>query len=292
MTLYCTLDECKQQMEAQDSTDDAKLITQIRQVSRRIDRMFMPNRRAPLFAPYIETRNQFQFAGSAIDSYAGTFYLGQPLLAVTGVGIGSEVLTVGTTVQLYQGDTSPYLSLQLLNRCCGGWYQYVRCAGCEALPFLSVTGTWGYNVDWTNAWINTLQTILNVGGINASATSITVTDPEAANDLGEAPCLSIGNLLQIESEWLEVTAVNTTTNVITVRRGVNGSTAAAHAQGTAIYTYAVDEQIKRATIRQAAFQYARFGVYDSAKTTGGANAEFAPDVLYEFNALLTLFANM
>jgi hypothetical protein len=291
MTLYATLDYTKQEMEAYNSTDNQKLLNKIRQVSRRIDRMFMPRRRAPVFAPYIETRNTFLMTSDKIDSYLGTFYLGEPLLALTGVGINAETLTVPTTVQLYQGDVSPYLSLQLVNRCCRGWYQYSACSGCDSLPFVSITGTWGYNVDWSNAWIDTLQDV-PVGGITSSATSFAVTDVDGANDQGYSPAFSVGNLLQIDTEWLEVTGVNTSTNTLTVKRGVNGSTAAAHTAGTAIYTYDVDINIQRAVARQAALEYARQGSYDSAKNTGGASAEFTNDVLAEFSALLSLFANM
>ena len=292
MTLYATLDYTKQNMLAQESTDDANLITQIREVSQRIDRMFMPKRRAPVFAPYIETRNNYRLTSDRVDSWEGTFRFGEPLLALSGVTAGTTTLTVGTTVQLYQGDLSPYLNLQLLNRCCGGWYQYIRCSGCETLPFVSITGTWGYNVDYPSSWVNTLQSIQNVAGIDADDTSITVLDPEAANANGYAPCLSVGNLLQIDSEWLEVTAVNTSTNAITVRRGVNGSTAAAHNNGTAIYTFAVEETVKRATARQAAFQLAKFGAYDNQAVSGIGSVDFAPDVLFEFSSLLSLFANM
>jgi len=198
MTMYCTLDECKSQMEAQNSTDDAKLVTQIRQVSRRIDTMFAPDSDAPFFAPYIETRDAFMLDSSQINSRLGTYDLKAPILSLSAVTVGTTTLTVPTTVKLFQGDRIRYHTLQLVNRCCNGWYQYGACSGCEALPFVSVTGTWGYNQRWSNAWVNTLQTILNVGGIDADDTSITVTDPEAANAQGEAPCLSIGNLLQID----------------------------------------------------------------------------------------------
>ena len=291
MTVYATLAETKAQMDAQSSTDDAKLFTLLQQVSSRIDRMFLPRRRGPVFAPVIQTRGNFRLDGSRVNSGLGTFYIGEPLLSLNGVSVNSQTVTVGSGVQVYQGDESPYLNLQLLNRCCGGWFQYAQCAGCAEIPFVSIAGVWGYNVDYPNAWVNTLQSIQNMGGINASATSITVTDPEAANEPGNAPAFSPGSLLQIESEWLDVTAVDATLNTITVRRGGNGSTAAAHANGVAIYTYQVDPAINRATYRQAAFEYARIGVYDAAKSTGGASAEFAPDVLYEFGALLTLFAN-
>ncbi len=290
MTLYCTVDECKQNMGAESSADDAMLLPLIRQVSRRIDRMFLPKRRAPVFAPYIETRANYLLDSSRIDSRLGTFYIGEPILALNGVSINSQAITVGSGVQLYQGGESPYLTLQLLDRCCGGWYQYARCTGCVSLPFVSIAGVWGYNVDYPASWIDTLQDV-PVGDLTSGATSFTVTDVDGANDLGYSPAFSIGNLLQIDTEWLEVTGVDSVTNTLTVRRGVNGSTAAAHTAGTAIYTYAVDPAINRATYKQVGKEYATVGVYDSQKTTGGASAGFTNDVLEEFSALLTLFAN-
>lgn len=290
MTLYATLAETKSQMEAYNSTDDMKLLSYIRQVSNRIDRTFMPKRRAPVFAPYIETRSNFRLEGERVNSQDGTFYFGEPLLALTAVTVGTQTPVVGTDVQLYQGEVAPYRTLQLLDRCCNGWYRYVECTGCAAIPFVTIAGTWGYNVDWSNAWLNTLQTVTNGGGIDADDTSFTVTDVDAANANGITPAFSTGNLIQIDTEWLEVTATNTSTNTVTVKRGMNGSTAAAHAQGTAVYAFQVEEQIKRAVIRQAGFQYAKQSAYDS-KNTGGASAEFTNDALAEFQSLLTLFAN-
>lgn len=290
MTLYATLAEAKAQMEAHNSTDDVKLLGYIRQVSNRIDRTFMPKRPAPVFAPYIETRSNFRLEGERVNSWDGTFYFGEPLLALTAVTVGTQTPVVGTDVQLYQGEVAPYMTLQLINRCCNSWHRYTECAGCSAIPFVTIAGTWGYHVDWGNAWLDTLQTITNIGGINASAISFTVTDVDAANANGITPAFSMGNLIKIDSEYLEVTGTNTTTNTVTVRRGVNGSTAAAHAQSTAAYAFQVEEQIKRATIRQAGFQYAKQGAYDG-KNTGGASAEFTNDALAEFESLLTLFAN-
>lgn len=290
MTLYATLAEAKAQMEAYNAIDDVKLLGYIRQVSQRIDRTFLPKRRAPVFAPYIETRTNFRLEGTRVNSWDGTFYFGEPLLALTAVTVGTQTPVVGTDVQLYAGEVAPYMTLQLIDRCCNGWYRYVECVGCSAIPFVTIAGTWGYNIDWSNAWLDTLQTITNVGGITSSQTSFTVTDVDAANANGITPAFSTGNLLQIETEWLEVTGTNTTTNTVTVKRGVNGSTAAAHAAGTAVYAFQVEECIKRATIRQAGLQYAKQGAYDG-KNTGGASAEFTDDTLSEYNSLLTLFAN-
>lgn len=288
-TLYATLAETKQYMTSNLSTDDVKLLGLIRQVSSRIDRMFT-KRRAPMFAPFIETRSNYRLDGSRTNSWDGTYYIGEPFLALTGVSVGSNALTPGTTVQAYQGEYSPYLTLQLVDRCCGSWYRYA-CAGC-GIPFVSIAGVWGYSTDYANAWIDTTQTVTNVGGMNASVTTFTVTDADAANNLGLTPALSAGNLIQIETEWMEVTATNITTNTITVRRGVNGSTAAAHAQGTAVYTFQVEEEVKRACYRQAGLEYAKLGSYDQTTVQDLASVTFAADVLAEFNALLTLFANM
>jgi hypothetical protein len=289
MTNYATLSEVKAGMEAFNSTDDNKLLGFIRQVSNRIDRTFM-RRNAPVFAPTIETRNTFRLEGTRVNSWDGTFYFGQPLLALSAVTVGTQALTVPTDVQVYQGETVPYLTLQLIDRCCNSWYRYTQCAGCAAIPFVSIAGTWGYNIDWNNAWLNTTQTITNAAGINSSVTSFTVSDADAANANGITPAFSTGNLIQIDTEYMEVTATNTTTNTVTVKRGVNGSTAAAHALGAAVTAFQVEEQIKRAVVKQSGYEYAGMGAYP-IKNTGGAQVEFNSDVISEFETLLTLFAN-
>lgn len=290
-TLYASLAECKSYMTAEDSTDDVTLLGLIRQVSNRIDKMFMPLRSAPVFAPFIETRNNFRLSGDRVNSYDGTYYFGEPLLALTGVSVGSTALTPGTNVQVWQGNVSPYLTLGLMNSCCGSWYRYVTCSGCNGSPFMSIAGTWGYNVDYANAWIDTLQ-VIPAANLTISAISFVVSNVDAPNSLGLTPALSAGNLIQVDTEMMEVTATDITANTVTVRRGVNGSTAAAHTAGTAIYSYQVEEAIKRATYRQAGLLYAKMGAYDNVTIQDLSAVTFTADVLAEFNALLTLFANM
>lgn len=288
MTCYATLDQAKQNMAAESTIEDTILLDKLRQVSNRIDRKFMPTRSAPVFAPYIETRNNFRMTGDRVNSADGTYYFGEPLLVLSSVGIGTQSLTVPSTVSVWQGGISPYMTLGLADCCCGSWYRYLQCSGCSRNAFVSIAGTWGYNVDYANAWINTLQ---DAPILTDSATSFVVSDVDAPNALGLIPAISAGNLLQIDSEWLEVTATVVGTNTVTVRRGVNGSTAAAHSAGTAIYSYRVEPQIERATYRQAAFELAKIGAYDNKAVADLATVDFAPDALAEFHALLTLFAN-
>lgn len=120
-----------------------------------------------------------------------------------------------------------------------------------------VIGTWGYHEDYDNAWLDSLDAVADVGGINASVTSITVTDADGADSNGVTPRFSAGQLLQIGSEWLYASAVDTTTNKLTVVRGVNGSTAAIHAQAVTIYVYRPEADIEHAARRLAAWLYAQ-----------------------------------
>jgi hypothetical protein len=99
-----------------------------------------------------------------------------------------------------------------------------------------VTGHWGYHDDWSNAWEDSQDTVEN-NPLTAAGTSITVNDADGADLFGVTPRFKVQQLLQIESEYVYVTAKNTTTNALTVVRGVNGTTAAEHAQNTTISIY-------------------------------------------------------
>lgn len=66
-----------------------------------------------------------------------------------------------------------------------------------------------------------------LGGAVADGSTTTIT-------LTDATFVLLGDILKIESEYVEVTAdPNTTNNQITVRRGVSGTTGAAHSNGVA-----------------------------------------------------------
>lgn len=81
----------------------------------------------------------------------------------------------------------------------------------------SVAGTWGYHEDWDNAFLGSLDTVQD-NPLSAAATSLTVSNADGADADGFEPRFQVGQLLQIESEWLYVAAVNATTSVLTVAR--------------------------------------------------------------------------
>lgn len=279
MSLYATLADVRAEMSAVDTVDDPQILRGLRQVSARVDEEFKRGRN--LFVPTRITRS-ITPSPYAINSIDRTLALSWPLLSLTGVSIGSQVLSVGSAVNT-SGD-SPYTLLQLA--CCAGYSWY---GGCADGASSSIAGIWGYHDDYVNAW---LDVDALADALDASETMFEVADVDGDNPLGDRPRISAGAVLQIDDEWMDVIATDTTANTVTVRRGVNGSTATAHDAAAAISVYQVIEAIRRAVVRQVAFQYARKGAYETRRTDGITAIDYPADTLAEYRALLNLFANL
>ncbi len=97
----------------------------------------------------------------------------------------------------------------------------------------AVTGTWGYHTDWANAWEDS-QDAVQDDPLSDSATTLTVTSADGLDLWGFPYRFKDMQLLRIESEYLLVTAVRYDNETLTVVRGVLGTTAASHVQGTQI----------------------------------------------------------
>lgn len=275
---YCTLAQAKTELNASNTVDDNKLRRNIETVSRRIDNLLGYPRR-PYFAPYIEQRG-FTISNDRVSTLAGTFWLRDPLLAFSAVL--RQTTSVTSLVELYNSGNGVADSLRFTSSSYS-WYPTDN----DLVRKVFVTGTWGWHSDYANAWeaVDALA-----AGINASVTSITVADADGADLDGFTPRFSPGNLIQIGSEWMMVNAVNTTTNALTVRRGVNGSTAASHLISAAVSTYHVDDRISRITARQAALLYARIGAFQVETLDGVGVVTYPQDLLMELRATLQDFA--
>ncbi len=114
---------------------------------------------------------------------------------------------------------------------------------------------WGYSDDKDNAFEDTLDAVVD-DPLDADATVITIASAAGVDLWGFAPRISIGNILRIDSEYIEVTGIVSDTS-ITVVRGRNGTTAAIHTAGTQIDKWRVAEVIKQAMIIQANREYER-----------------------------------
>lgn len=282
MTNYCTLDDAKNELKAQTTVDDAKLRNYIGIVSKRIDST-MGSRRRPFFAPYTEQR-RYLLTTQRVDSFNNTFWMDDFILALSSVVRGGETITAN--VEIYTADNRLADSLRITNWTTG-WYDSCDGTTSDRPPsFVLVTGIWGWHEDYDNAYdaVDTLAANALIG-----ATSITVVDADAADLDGFTPRFSPGNLIKINDELMDITAVNTTTNVVTVHRARNGTTATAHTSGDSVSTYQVDERIRRIATRQSALLYARKGAFQVETLDGVGSISYPQDLLAELKATLQDF---
>ena len=206
------------------------------------------------FWPLVETR-YYDYPGP------WTLRLDDDLLAVATLTNGDgETLTENTDFYLYPLSEYPKRRIDI-KRDSGSVLQYSS----TMQRAISVAGTWGYHDDWANAWADSGDAVGNAGGINAAATSITVTDADGADAWGLTPRFKADTLIRIDSEYLWITATNTSTNALTVVRGVNGSTAATHEATADIYTYRPPQDVVHWITRWVMFLYDQkdTGVYET-----------------------------
>lgn len=120
----------------------------------------------------------------------------------------------------------------------------------------AITGYWGYHESWADAWLLSGDTVQS-NPLSLSDMTLTVNDVDGTDIYGETNRFKVQQLIRIESEYLFIIAKNVNTNVLTVIRGVNGTTAAAHVQGTAIYIYYPMPDIVQAMIQLSAWLYSQ-----------------------------------
>lgn len=286
MPTYATLDECKAELladETVDAAEDDKLRRLLRQASQRLDKLLQSPREQPYFFPVIGTRN-ITVAPHRVNSSDNTFYIGEPLLALSSVSAGGTALTLGTQVELYPADQTPAMMLRLL-RYGTSWYDYQPTSGAPLVA--SVSGVWGWHGQYGSAWLSS-DTL--AAGINGTVTTLTVSDVDGEDAYGFEPRFSPGNLIRVESEYMDVVAVDAGTNTLRVVRGVLGSTAAAHESAAAVSVWQVPDVVRRAVMRQAAFMYARRGAYQTAQVNDFGTISFPADVLSEVRGMLDGYA--
>jgi len=235
MNEYCTLNEVRDYLTSSNLEmglgDDDRILKYINDASRMLEK-YCGGRK---FYPKIATRYY---------NYQNTWQLllDEDLLeASTVTAAGVEVLTADYL--LYPLNDYPKSQIQILRT---GTAMFTYDASEQKA--IDVEATWGWHDDWDNAWLDSLDSVQNDPTISASDTALSVNDVEDANADGFSPRFARGQLLKIEDEWLAVVGVNYTTEELTVKRGVNGSTAAVHAKNEPIYTYEVPNVVNAACL--------------------------------------------
>lgn len=271
----CTLAQARAEIKAAtgDTVDDAWLISNIPLVSTRINNLTRLR-----FVPWYELYYYDAF-GAFIDDIYRKLDLGRPLLyPVTVIDALGNTLTLGTDYVTVPQD-NPAWQLQRINVVFGWSYGinygvYFWIAPLAFERAIKVTGIWGYRTNYpSEGWVDSLQTITNAGGISATARTFTVTNVNASDGYAQSPAISVGNVLQCITsatppvyEWMQVIAVDSVTNTVTVQRGINGSTAAIWPQGQEIFTWSVQPEIVRAATRWLGYWYSRRGAYEAVKS--------------------------
>lgn len=245
MNLYATPTEIKEvipdSIRSTTTTYDNLLYKLADRISRMIDRHC-----GRTFFPYIETRY--------FDGNGGTELWIPDLLELTTASYSTDL---GNNYTDYTANDYILSASRNIN----GRGSYTRILGnlnSDAVTgyfpagqrSVKIVGVWGTTDDRNTMWENTSDTVED-NPLSSSATSLTVNDVDGVDLWGITPRIEAGNILKIESEFLEVTATNTSTQVATVVRGRNGSTAAAHVVNTVIYAWRVAEDVKQAAIIQA-----------------------------------------
>lgn len=277
--LLCTLAEARRQHKVADADtgDDVILLDNIRAVTARANKLMLgKSSRWDYFGPTIEAR-QIPLSAYLINSNANTLRLDRPLLSLTAVV--AYLTTVTSVAEVYPQGDGPYRHIRITSSGLR-WWDY---ASDTDPSYATITGVWGYHSDYDNAW---LAADALAGDINASVTSLTVADVDGADLYGLTPRISVGHLLKIDSEFMEVSATNTASNVVTVRRGANGSTAAAHSSGATVYTWQVEGPVRDVAARMAGFKYARRGAYEASQLDGIGQINYPQDLLREFAAVI------
>jgi len=134
----------------------------------------------------------------------------------------------------------------------------------------SVDAIWGYHTDWARAWQSSGDSIQDAEGIDDSATALTVTDADGVDIYGVTPRFKVQTLIKAGDEYMYVIGKDTDTNILTVLRGVNGTTAASHAKDTALYVYRPIREVEHMVKRLAAWLY---GQKDSPFQARQANTQ-------------------
>ncbi len=239
LNTYATLTAFRdrQGLAASDTSDDARMFAKLRAATAQVDRYT-----GRTFLPVIASR-LFNWCSPRLLLFRG-FDLLELTTILNGDGTPidpSAIITLG-------GINGPLVGVELDVTKAFFVYQATKTRA------LTVTGVWGWHDDYANAWKPSGDSI-PAGGITANATTFTVANVSGPDGWNLSPRFQSGQLLKVESEYMHLVAVNSSTNTLTVVRGVNGSTAATHAASAPISIYMPPADIAEIALRWAGWLY-------------------------------------
>jgi hypothetical protein len=241
------------------AVDDAVIESLIQSASRYIDHKVGRH-----FYPLVETR-YYDTPADTLDDRV--LWLDADLLVPTTITNGDAVVLPPAEYQLMPINGYPKFALRI-KQSSDYYWQYDSDGDSEGV--ISVLGIWGYHSQYGREGWQTGST-LNEGGIlavNDLTWTMTSVNP-----------FEVGQVVKIEDELCIVESINTTALSITVRkRGDNGSTAATHADTTAVTIWQPEPDVSQACMEICLSAYhRRWGVNVSGTATiTGAGVVITP----------------
>lgn len=224
MNLYATLDELKKLLTIDDAEIDATLLRILKAASRQIEQPRLAGR---YFYTYEGTRY--------FEGHSSPLWLPDDILSITTLkldedGDGTFEATLTTSdYHLFPFNDYPKTRLEINpNGSYGGFASGIQ-------KGIEIAGVFGYG-DGESATPYEDRTTLSAE-LASGATEATVTDGSQ---------LKVGETIRCESEQMYIE--NIVTHTLTLKRGVNGTTAATHASTKAISAYLYPEDIVQATL--------------------------------------------
>ena len=223
-----------------DATDDAVIEDLIEGASR----YFEGECAGRTFYPRVETRSYDVPENNWL-------FVDDDLLAVTTLTNGDDAAIASTEYTTRPHNYSPKYAIVIRDSSDTIW-EWDSNSSSEAV--IDVLGYWGYHDQYTlRAW--------KAGGTLNEATNLNASDLTFTMTAGHS--VVAGNVIRCESELMIVTGVST--NDITVnKRGDNGSTAATHADGTAVTIWQAMDDVRQAVLEISRNSYSRrYGVNET-----------------------------
>ncbi|MBK9496820.1 MAG: phage gp6-like head-tail connector protein [Xanthomonadales bacterium] len=253
---YATLTQVRAylKLDTAETGDDALLTDFIRSSSRYCD-----TRSGTHFYPLIETR-YFD-----VPENRRMLQFDDHLLELTSATNGDATAITLSDLLYHPATIYPKYGTSLKAQSSQVWTSDTY-GECEQV--IALTGVWGYHDDYSRAWVLSGDAVADALGLNASVTTINVTNASgAANDL-IGPRFQAGQLIKVDSEYIDITSI--TGNALTVVRGVYGSTAAAHLTAAPISVYRTMADVTMAVIRLTAWRYRQkdANVFDATTIIG------------------------
>lgn len=252
-----------------DPTDDLFVLERI---DAAVSRVFEVTGRR--FDPYIETRYydaRTFHQGGFVDG--DTLYLSAPLLELISLSIGGTAQEIADFTPLPMGDGVKWKIRRPNNT-----WSYIE----NPTNAIAIAGIWGYKTDTSMAWIASQDGIQS--DVSDSAVTLTVIDSNGEDALFKTPRFSPGMVIRINSEFMQVRKV--IGNTLSVFRGLNGSTKAAHTSGALIDIWNPETAIALGVTRWCAMMYKRRGEFARREVEGMNAKEYPKDMPEDFKATL------